>query len=148
MKNHTQDYILGKYKREECCSFSGGYVLKIEGIDKYFPQCCGELSDIIYWERVSEGQISYCEGHPCPNLIINSESIVFDFSISEHDEPFEPPLEDEKIEIKRSSLILAVKEAKKELDNFAERLKRINSSEGLNIADIEKLLIYSNPNYE
>jgi len=30
-------------------SFYGGYILKIAGVDKYFPQCCGNLGDIEDW---------------------------------------------------------------------------------------------------
>jgi hypothetical protein len=88
-KDHTEEMRIGKYSREQACAFFGGYVLKVDGQDKYFPQCCGELSDIIYWERLAKGQPSYYEGHPEPGIEFKSNFIVFDFS-GDEDEPFQP----------------------------------------------------------
>lgn len=47
-KDHTEDLRNGKYSREQASVLSGGYVLHIEIQDVFFPQCCGDLSDIIY----------------------------------------------------------------------------------------------------
>jgi hypothetical protein len=42
----------------------------------------------------------------------------------------------------------AVEVAKKELKNFGQRLNKINEEKGLNIENIEGLLIWDNANYE
>ena len=53
--DHTKEFRDGVYKRyEQTSCFLGGYVLKINGEDKYFPQSCGDLSDIRYWEKLSK----------------------------------------------------------------------------------------------
>ena len=45
--DHTQEMRDGKYERQQAPAFFGGYVLQVDGQDKYFPQCCGKLSDKI-----------------------------------------------------------------------------------------------------
>jgi hypothetical protein len=67
--DHTQAMRDGKYEiSHDISAFFGGYVLQVNGKDKFFPQCCGELSDIIYWDRISNRQSSYYEGHPAPQI--------------------------------------------------------------------------------
>ena len=51
----------GKYEREQASALFGGYVLRIDGHDKYFPQCCGDLSDIHYWEKLTNGKDGFYE---------------------------------------------------------------------------------------
>ncbi len=47
--------------------YSAGYVLKVNGKDVYFPQCCGDLSDIRYWEQLVTGDSPIQgNGHPLP----------------------------------------------------------------------------------
>jgi len=48
LSDHTEGFRKGEYERSDVTSLFGGYVLKVDGEDKYFPQCCGELSDIAY----------------------------------------------------------------------------------------------------
>jgi hypothetical protein len=146
-KDHTEELRTGKYSREEACAFFGGYVLHVDRQDKYFPQCCGELSDIIYWERLANGSLSYYEGHPAPEVKFKDDFIVLDFSDEEY-ETFQPPPADTILKIYRSSLREAVEKAKVELQDFAERLREINNQESLNIEDIERLLIWNATNYE
>lgn len=146
--DHTQDMRDGKYKREQACSFFGGFVLRVDGQDKYFPQCCGELSDIIYWDRLSNGQNSYYEGHPAPQVKFEDNNIVFDFSVDEFDEPFQPKMTEINLTIDRLELKRAVEKVKTELQTFEQRLIKINEDEKLNIDNIGGLLIWDNGNYE
>lgn len=147
--DHTQEMRDGKYERpQDTCAFSGGYVLRVDGQDKYFPQCCGELSDIIYWDRLSNGQSSYYEGHPAPQTKFEDNNIVFDFSVDEFDESFQPTPTEIILSIDRLELKSAVEKAKSELQTFEQRLNKINEDEKLNIDNIGGLLIWDNGNYE
>ena len=145
----TQEMRDGKYKRpQDTCAFSGGYVLRIDGLDKYFPQCCGELSDIIYWDKLSNEQSSYYEGHPAPQIKFEDNNIVFDFSVDKFDEPFQPTPTEITLSIDRLELKKAIEKTTTELKIFEQRLEKINKDEKLNIDDIGGLLIWDNANYE
>lgn len=147
--DHTQEMRDGKYKRpEDTCAFSGGYVLRVNGQDRYFPQCCGELSDINYWENISNGKSSYHEEHPTPKLKFENSEIVFNFSTDEFDEPFQPTPTEIILSIDRIELKSAVEKAKTELQTFEQRLNKINKDEKLNIDNIGQLLIWYSGNYE
>lgn len=147
--DHTQEMRDGKYERpQDTCAFFGGYVLQVDGQDKYFPQCCGELSDIIYWDRLSNKQISYYEGHPAPQIKFEENDIVFDFSVDEFDESFQPTPTENILSIDRLELIRAVQKVKTELQTFEQRLKKINEDGKLNINNIGGLLIWDNGNYD
>ncbi|CAN5240689.1 hypothetical protein BH09BAC4_BH09BAC4_42110 [soil metagenome] len=147
VSDHTQGIRDGKYEREQACTFFGGYVLKIDGQNKYFPQCCGELSDITYWDRVANGQSSYYEEHPSPQIKFEKNIVIFDFSVDEFDEPFQPTLTEIVLTIDRLDLKKAVEKVKRELDMFEQRLHKINKNEKLNIENIGGLLIWDNSNY-
>lgn len=147
IKDHTEDLRNGKYGREQASALSGGYILRIDEQDKFFPQCCGDLSDIIFWEQIADGrENAYYEGHPGPVVKIKDNIIIFDLFVDEYDEPFQPAPSDAILQIEMDSLRKAVDHAKEELVKFSERLKAINESEQLNIADIDKLLVWDNPN--
>lgn len=147
--DHTQEMRDGKYERpQDTCAFSGGYVLRVNGQDKYFPQCCGELSDINYWENISNGKSSYHEEHPTPQLKFENSNIVFDFSVDEFDEHFQPTPTEIILSIDRLELRKAVERVKSELVTFENRLEKINRDEKLNIDNIGRLLIWDNGNYE
>lgn len=146
--DHTQEMRDGKYERQQACAFFGGYVLQVNGQDKYFPQCCGELSDIHYWERLSNGQNSYYEGHPAPVVKFDKNDIVFDFTVDEFDENFQPPPKDTTLTIDKLELNKAVDRVKKELATFQRRLERINETQKLGIENIGGLLIWDNGNYD
>jgi hypothetical protein len=146
--DHTQEMRDGKYERpKDTCTFSGGYVLKIDGQDKYFPQCCGELSDINYWNRISNGLTSYYEGHPTPQVKFEENKIILDFATDEFDEPFQPTPNETILFIDTLELKGAIEIVLKELNTFEQRLNRINIDENLNIDNIGGLLIWDNGNY-
>jgi hypothetical protein len=125
------------------CPFDGGYILQVEGIDKYFPQCCGNLSDIAQWENVIQGNVAFffC-GHPSPAVTVVENIIRFDFGNTEIKEPFAPPVKENLIEIEKTELAEAINELKQELNTFRKRLLKINSEAGLNIPNIDNWLIW------
>ncbi|MFK7980080.1 MAG: hypothetical protein AB8G86_08875 [Saprospiraceae bacterium] len=146
--DHTQELRKGEYERQHASCLFGGYVLKINGEDKYFPQCCGDLSDIIYWDRLSNKKFSYYEGHPAPDYKFDFNKVVFDFSVGEHDEHFEPTPPNTKLKIDLRELKIAVEKAKVELKKLSERIIKINQEMNLGIDRIDDLLIWENPNHE
>lgn len=146
--DHTQEMRDGKYQRpQDTCTFFGGYVLRIDGQDKFFPQCCGLLSDIYYWEALSNGQLSFYEGHPSPKVEFKGSHITFDFLVDEFYERFEPTPPDITLSIDRFELKKAVEKVKIELRDFEQRLNKINQVNKLNIDNIGELLIWENENY-
>lgn len=143
--DHTQEIRDGKYERpQDTCAFFGGYVLQVDGDDRFFPQCCGELSDIVYWDRLSDGQSSYYKGHPAPQIKFEGHNIIFDFSSEEYDEPFQPTLTENILSLDRFEQKKAVEKVKTSLQIFEQRLNKINEEEKLNIDNIGGLLIWDN----
>jgi len=147
--DHTQELRDGKYEREQASVFFGGYVLRIDGQDKYFPQCCGDLADLIYWENIANGkEQGFYAGHPEPQVKIHGDKIIFDFSVGEFDEHFAPTPNENIVQFDIPSLKKAIEIVKTELNTFEQRLERISKDEKLNINNISGLLIWGNANYE
>ena len=147
--DHTQEMREGKYDREQASTFLGGYVLRIKKQDKYFPQCCGELADIHYWEKLAEGKESgFYAGHPEPKVKIQDNKITFDFTVGESDEYFVPTPKENIIQIETASLKSAIEKAKMELEIFEQPIEKINQNEKLNIDCIGELLIWNDANYQ
>ena len=146
--DHTETIRGGEFERQQASAFFGGYVLRVNEEDKFFPQCCGELSDIIYWEKLAEGKGSYYEGHPAPEVEIQNDYIVLNFSVKEFDEPFQPIPPDSKLIINKKALSNAVKKVQLELELFAQRLIKIGIEENLNLGNIDELLIWKDRRYE
>jgi hypothetical protein len=146
--DHTQELRDGKYERQQASAFFGGYILRIDGRDAYFPQCCGDLSDINYWERLADGQAPYYNGHPAPYIKFEDMNAILDFSVDKFDEPFQPMPIAPFLSVDKSELKKAVEKAKLELQVFEERLNQINKIKNLNIENIGGLLIWGNENGE
>jgi hypothetical protein len=142
IEKHTYELRTGVYDVEQASALFGGYVLKIDGKDKYFPQCCGDLADIRYWESLANGEKSYCEGHPGPAIDFKNEFVIFDFIVGKYDEWFTPPPPENILKVDRKMLKKAVEDVKIELELFAQRLKKINIDENFGIVDVDKLLIW------
>lgn len=148
MIDHTKDLREGKYERAQASPFFGGYVLRIDGKDKYYPQCCGDLSDINYWNNLTKRRkVGFYGGHPEPQVKINDNRITFDFRIEEFGESFIPPIQEIIIHLHIASLDVAIESAKQELKVFELRLQKINQTENLNIDNIGELLIWNDVNY-
>lgn len=123
----------------------GGYILKIDGTNTYFPQCCSDLSDIEEWnDLLDEEENNFYMGHPSPRIKKGQKTITFDFLNSEIQENYCPPILADHLTVDKEKLAKAIQEAKKELDIFAKKLIKINGSENLNIPNIEKILVYGN----
>ncbi|WP_419700727.1 hypothetical protein [Mucilaginibacter sp. NFX135] len=143
IKDHAYDIINNKYARTEASPLNGGYVLNVDDEDIYFPQCCGDLSDINYWEKlVFNNQLSFFAGHPEPQLEIKKDTIIFDFEVGEFDEHFVPPPAYNKVEVHKIDLKGAIEHVNAELHHFADVIKKISIAEQLDIPDIDKLFIW------
>ena len=145
LKKITVDHT-GEFK-EKSCSFFGGFVLRIDGQDKLFPQCCGLLADINFWDRISKGQQSYYEGHPAPQISFKDNAIIFDLTTNEFDESFQPTPPTSVFTVDRTELVKAVEKVKQDLTTFGKRLHKINEELNLNINDIDNVLIWYDDNY-
>ena len=132
----------GNYDRELACPFFGGYVLRIDGDDKFFPQCCSDISNINYWEGHADKGGGYHCGHPTPVVKYKHDSIIFDFTTKPGDERFVPVPPEMHLSFDVNFLRQAVAIVKIELNEFASRLLSINKSENLGITDIDKLLVW------
>ncbi|MBM9547402.1 hypothetical protein JWG40_10265 [Leptospira sp. 201903074] len=147
--DHTKDLRERKFEREQANAFFGGYVLRIDGQDKYYPQCCGDLSDIKYWENlVNKKECGFYSGHPEPKVKIKEKIITFDFTVDEFGECFSPTPEENIIQFDILSLKKAIEIVKRELSLFEQKINIINKRENLNIENIGGLLIWDNTNYE
>ncbi|WBV52328.1 hypothetical protein [Chryseobacterium gambrini] len=121
----------------------GGYILKINDVDSYFPQCCGDLSNIEYWNNLFLDEDSFFYmGHPSPKIIKSENTIIFDFLNSPIQEGYAPPVSENQIEANKDLLKIAVENVKKELYDFARRLVKISETENLDIPEIDKLFVY------
>ncbi|RSK43466.1 hypothetical protein [Hymenobacter perfusus] len=139
---HLQGYFDGEWTLDEQCTFFGGYVLRLAGHDTLFPQCCGELSDIIYWKNVAKyGRSVYYHGHPHPEIYFTDDSVVF--NCQNDYEEFRPsaPLE---VSVPKIPLSAAYDTAVLELALVAHRLRSIADEACLPADDIAHLLIYRN----
>jgi len=81
-------------------------------------------------------------GHPSPRIKKVGNKIIFDFLNSELQDPYAPPVLEDQLEVGEEALKIAIEDAKKEIDTFANKLIRINKTEKLNITEIDKILIY------
>jgi hypothetical protein len=141
--DHTEKMRNGEYDREQACPFAGGYVLRLNGSDKYFPQCCGDLSDIQYWNQLlTQDDFFFYQGHPAPVVKVKGNKISFDFMVDKNGEQFAPTPPDLLLEIDRKDLQMAIDRVTMELNEFASRVRKINIEQGLNILDIDKLLVW------
>jgi hypothetical protein len=138
---HTNDLRAGVYDRFSASPFPGGFVLVVDGESKFFPQCCGDLSDIRYWEQLALGNESAnYEGHPAPLVSIDNGKILLQF-VDELEE-FQPTPEEKSITISQKDLFDAVQKTKDNLRNFGAKLVELNQKLNLEIAGIDNLLIW------
>ena len=78
----------------------------------------------------------------------DKNNIIFDFSVDEFYEQFQPTPPETTLTIDRFELNKAVNWVKEQLVVFQRRLERINETENLNIENIGGLLIWDNGNYQ
>jgi hypothetical protein len=137
------------FVKENCSPLSGGYVLRIDEMDKYFPQCCGDLSDFQHWVNLSKGEIKgFWAGHPEPLVRIEGDTISFDFEISATTKYFAPLPDVKFISFSIIDLQNALKSTKEELELLEKRLNKINQEELLFKGSICDLLIWDTDNFK
>ncbi|MCH2231175.1 MAG: hypothetical protein MK105_12605 [Crocinitomicaceae bacterium] len=144
VNDHFEGIIKDDWNEDETCALFGGYVLKINGIDKLFPQCCGDLSDIVYWEAIAKyKQWKFYNGHPTPDLKFNQKNVIF--NCKNDNEDFVPKT-DEKIVVPIIELENAYNKAIIELKEFEIKLNQIKQNLSYKpINDtLENILIYRN----
>lgn len=131
-----------KISEEEVCALFGGYVLKIDGENKLFPQCCSDLSDIIYWKALINGEIpAFDNGHPSPSISFRDEKIIF--YCNDKFEPFSPET-DKEIIVPLEALTNAYRDAIVELEAFKKTIRRIeNKLDYKTKTPLEEILIYN-----
>lgn len=141
-KAHLQGYFDGKWTIDEQCSFFGGYVLRIDGQNALFPQCCGELSDIIYWKHLAKyNRNAYYNGHPAPEVTFTNDEVIFD---CRNDYEEFRPFTLLEIRVAKSALLAAYNQALLELEVFARQLEQAQYDVPLPVERIAHVLIYRN----
>lgn len=144
--DHTRELRSGENNRDESCALFGGYVLKADGKDIFFPQCCSDLTDIHSWKQLLESNAEsyFYAGHPGPVISKKRKLICLDFRVEKYGERFCPPPPVLRISIHRTDLQNAIEEADLVLKQFALRLREINDELNLGIDDLDALLIDNN----
>ena len=136
--NHLVGFRKGEWALDEIRPLFGGYVLRVDGHDELFPQCCGDLSDISFWTRVAQGEYAVgWEGHPC--IEVRQRGGFIDLICKDNDDPFTPDTK-ELVTIEAPSLALSVANARRELEQLEGRLATATTSLGL--AEMAKRLIW------
>ncbi|MCR5889366.1 hypothetical protein LRS06_16645 [Hymenobacter sp. J193] len=140
--SHLEGYFAGDYDLLGLCSFFGGYVLRVDDHNALFPQCCGELSDIIYWKYLAKyGRPAYYQGHPAPQVSFTAEEVVF--TCLDDDKPFGMPTQP-KIRVNKLALSAAYDQALLELAVFARKVEQVQQELNLPVDNIAHLLVYRN----
>ena len=147
-KDQTAELRADVWTREQACAFFGGYVLRVDNKDVFFPQCCGQLSAIFYWEGLAAGVAISYEGHPAPVVSFTGDTVRLDFAESEFDDAFEPPPSVRSVELSRSALQLVIGQVNLELQQFAQRLRVLNEAEALGVPAIAELLVWEDGKHE
>jgi len=140
--DHLEGYFNGEWSLEEVNTLWGGYLLRIDGTNALFPQCCGQLADIIYWEHIAKQSRSvYYHGHPSPVATFTAQEVIFRCAASS--EEFIPNTASE-IRIPKGALSAAYDEVLAELAVLAQRLAQVRHGLNLHIGDLTNLLIFRN----
>lgn len=150
ISTHTENLRAGAYTLAECCALFGGYVLNVDEKDIFFPQCCGDMSDIFYWEALAnlneanQQNLSFWyKGHPAPEHSIHQSQILLDFSVPDiSSEAFFPPPSEINVRIAQKGLKLTVKTVFQQLEVLSQKIISINQQLGFNIPDLDKLLLF------
>jgi len=135
--------FLNDYPLYEGDSLLGGYVLRIDGINKYFPEDDCVLSLIISWEHLLKRDDFFMGASQCypPEVSFGDDDIKLDFTNAiDCGDDFAPA--ERILKFTRKDLAPALEAAKSELVIFSKRLQRINFEKKLNIKTINRMLIW------
>lgn len=129
--NDECDYIM---------PFNGGCILNVDGEDLHFPQCCCDLSSFSDYEKLAFSKdTSFYQGHPTPRITIENNEVIFDF---DSDEVYYPSIKKEKVIIPIEDLQKAIIETKRQFQEFASRVLKIELEENLGIQKLDSLLVW------
>lgn len=126
----------------ELAEFYGGFVLKVDGVNVFYPQCCGSLTDLEFWKDLAHGKEAQYLGHPEPGITFNEDSVTLTFAPGEEDEPFIPYTKFASITLPLAELHSAVEEAVTRLEAFAERIDTMAKELNIEIPDFGKTLVF------
>ena len=133
---------------DEILPFYGGYVMKLNNDNIYFPQCCGDLGDIIYWEQLikEKKNVNY-NGHPSPIISFSNSEVKFEFN--EDEEEFCPPTPQEII-VEINLLEKAFEQTLSVLKQFERNILKTNKhlEYKLTAEEFVNILIYRNQELE
>ncbi|GAA4380573.1 hypothetical protein [Hymenobacter koreensis] len=140
--DHLQGYIKGEYGADGIGSLWGGYVLRIDNTNVLFPQCCGELSDIIFWKHVAlKNQNAYYNGHPGPVASFSEHEVILHCTDSY--ESFVPDTA-AVTRVPKTALAAAYTQAVQELEVLERLITQIGQHLAMPINNLAHLLIYRN----
>ena len=136
--DHLEGYLRGELVREQVCPLFGGFVLVVDGTAELYPQCCGDLSDLRFWDALAAGRDDASwEGHPWPDVIQAGD--VVELRCTDEIEDFSPPAKP-VIELPRAALHRACLEARQEIDLMAPKIAALGEDAG--IRDLARLVLY------
>lgn len=125
------------------CVLQGGYLLRVDGQDVLFPQCCCDLADIQTWKNLATGAADQLlVGYPSPIIQVDGDKLVFDLTRGDSGETFYPPAPVKEIAIDRHALLKAVLETEKEMQVFVQRLEKIAAIGGIEEKRMAEMFVY------
>jgi hypothetical protein len=105
----------------------GGLILEVDSARVIYPQCCGDLSDVLTWLEPIDSRFGRKfvapGGHPVPEII--REGAMTRLVCFDPDDPFEPPV-DFDVVFPTVALDAAVVVALDQLSDLANRLDRLD----------------------
>ena len=144
IEDHMSVFKDGDTGEDDLCPLFGGYVLRIDGVDALFPQCCSDLGDWVYWNSIVKNRKSvYYNGHPTPIVKFTLDNVIF--NCKDADEDFVPTT-NEIIEVALEPLEIALKNMIGELKEFAARIAGLTDRLSFKTQNdlIEDILIFRN----
>lgn len=127
----------------ELAEFYGGFVLRAEGKDIFYPQCCGTFADFYFWYALSCGDTGVYSGHPRPQHKFHDSSVTLTFAeTAPENEPFIPYTAESSITIPLADLDLAVKEVTHKLELFSRRIDSIVERSGIQLNNAGQALVF------
>jgi hypothetical protein len=140
VKNYLERLLSFELSRGNFTPFFGGYILKVNNKNVLYPQCCGNLSDIHYWEvLLHKPEEASWEAHPVPVAKEDAGAVVL--RCSSKTEDFIPPAPG-MLRLDKAELRLAIDRARRQLHEFCGRLQEINVKERLHLSGIDRLLVW------
>ena len=124
INQHVSEYI--RNQPQQISPFCGGYILGDKFGTLLNPQCCGDLSDVIWWKHVCYLKECVCyNGHPCPVLRFHDD--IIEFICQEDWEQFDP-ITKPQFSVKQAQLVSAYEAMIPALLSFKESITQVLSN--------------------